>query len=236
LSFSHPSLAAAALTPRSQAVVDHPPVAGPVRRPDSDARMAAAFPIGPLFRAALEQFRAGQRAALERVYWAYLDDVERTVRGSLRQSLGRVNDDEVADLLQEIFAKAFSDEARLSYDGERPYGGYLAAISRNAVVDWLRRRQREVALTPQDLARVEAGDSDAVDEQRRHWQALTAEYLTLLPEPLRRVHEQRFERGQSQDAAAAALGLTRQRIRTLEHKLLQGLRRFLDAAGDRRQR
>lgn len=56
-------------------------------------------------------------------------------------------------------------------------------------------------------------------------------YLARLPAPLASVHHHRFVLGRSQDAAAKALNLTRQRLRTLEKKLRSGLARELKRAG-----
>src|SRR5258706_11892085 len=92
-----------------------------------------------LFRdrpALLDAFYRGDGPALEDVYWGYVDLVEGIARhgflvlrsGQRVHGAGR---DEIADLVQETFARAFGDRARRAYDGQRPYGPYLATIARN---------------------------------------------------------------------------------------------------------
>jgi DNA-directed RNA polymerase specialized sigma24 family protein len=96
----------------------------------------------------LAPFHRGDERVLEEVYWAYCQRVEAVARhGSiLLRSGGRVRGiDDVEDLVNETFARAFTDRARKSYDGKRPYGPYLAAIARNLLVDEARRRGRELA-------------------------------------------------------------------------------------------
>src|SRR4051794_33518728 len=63
----------------------------------------------------LRAFRGGNREALERVYRLCVSDVELRVRRALR-SLGLLSAANLADLVQEVFLRAFSTSARLSYD------------------------------------------------------------------------------------------------------------------------
>src|SRR5262245_3311733 len=98
----------------------------------------------------LQAYRQGERHALTEVYWAYVERVERLVRFGLRMSRSpgelRSSSSDVAELMQEIFARAFSERARLGFDGLRDYGPYLGTLARNLIVDWARRRRREVLL------------------------------------------------------------------------------------------
>ena len=55
--------------------------------------------------------------------------------------------------------------------------------------------------------------------------------MKALPEELRQVHHQRFVLATPQRQAAEALGISRQSLRTLEKKLIVGLRRQLRQAG-----
>jgi len=76
----------------------------------------------------LIRFRAGDRSALETVYWAYVDQITRVVRAVMASyvaatgELVRFGATELGDLVQEVFARAFSPESRNRYDGGRPYG------------------------------------------------------------------------------------------------------------------
>jgi len=185
--------------------------------------------------ALLAAFRRGERAALERVYWHYIDRIERVVRHGfhLLRGPGHVmgaRPDEVADLVQETFARAFTERARLAYDGIRDYAPFLTTIARNLLADRARRLGRELQL-PEDW------EEPAVEEEipfadDRTMRAVR-EYLTALSDELRGVHEKRYVRGLSQEEAASQLGLTRQRLRTLEKKLRQGLAAHMERLGIR---
>jgi DNA-directed RNA polymerase specialized sigma24 family protein len=56
-------------------------------------------------------------------------------------------------------------------------------------------------------------------------------YLAALPQDLREVHKLRHEECLSQEQAAEKLGVGRQKLRTLERRLREGLAAALDAAG-----
>src|SRR5262249_3555114 len=114
----------------------------------------------------LRDFRQGKRAALEEVYWAYVNVVEKVVRrGAVRSStaqLGGAVGDEWSDVVQETFLRAFAERARLGYDGIRPYRPYLLTICRNVMADHSRRRGREAPseLLVEDLLDVADGVDD----------------------------------------------------------------------------
>jgi RNA polymerase sigma-70 factor (ECF subfamily) len=184
----------------------------------------------------LRAFRRGDRAALDVVYHQCVDDVERMVRQGLR-ALGKLAAANLEDVMQEVFLRAFSDMARAGYDGVRPYGPYVLTIARHVLVDWAKRCGREIPMS--DLL-------DPIANQRTRWDAteleglggydrgqisVVARYLETLPPELGLVHQHRFVRAVSQEAAAEAMGITRQRLRTLEKRLVKGLRRALRQAG-----
>lgn len=87
-------------------------------------------------------YRAGERAALERAYRAYVRPIERYLRSLARfygsPELGQSS--AVADFLQEVFTRAFSTSARRNYDESRAFGAYVTTIARNCFVDTLRVR------------------------------------------------------------------------------------------------
>jgi RNA polymerase sigma-70 factor (ECF subfamily) len=182
----------------------------------------------------LLDFRGGQRRALEEVYWAYVGKVAQVVRygffrGGARVSGARPH--EVSDLVQEIFARAFAERARLAYDGVRDYGPYLLTIARNLLADRLRQSGRELPLEalPESLEGVAAdGPIEWADPATV---SLVEEYLASLAPELRQVHEARYVRGLTQTEAASELGLSRQQLRTREAHLRDGLERVLKAKG-----
>lgn len=182
----------------------------------------------------LSRFRRGDREALVAVYWAYVDRIERLIRGGWRAPSGeRVEPpgrDDIADLVQETFVRAFAERARLGFDGVREYGPYLVTIARNLLVDWARRRGRElpvdsldswIAQSTEREPEVDAPWSDPDTVKR------VEQYLAALPRELADVHRERYVRAQSQRDAAAALGISRQQLRTRENRLRDGLRRWL---------
>ena len=202
------------------------------------AREEGAACFGRAEAGLLQRFREGDPAALERIYRAHVDSVARAVAGTLRrysrhgwQDGWREAAAEVPDLVQDVFARAFEPQARRRFDGTRDYGPYLSQIARNAVVDYLRRRRRQVIRNPAPLmdeaalrpAPHELGD-DVGDLQIR---ALVGRYVARLPPDLRRVHDALYVQELSQREAAAELGLGRQVIRTLEFRLREGLRSAL---------
>jgi RNA polymerase sigma-70 factor (ECF subfamily) len=202
----------------------------------------------PIFRRhpdLLRRFRDGERDALETVYRAYVGKIEDIARFGFRvpgtaivaAGLAR-RPEELADLVQEVFVKAFAEKARRSFDGEREYGPFLNAITRNVAIDWARRRGREI---PTPWHELDDARLDPVSEAETAPEAWTDEptlavvrgYLASLDGELRRLHEARYQRGLSQRDAAEALGIGRQVVRTLEARLREGLRQALAAAEKR---
>jgi RNA polymerase sigma-70 factor (ECF subfamily) len=179
----------------------------------------------------LRAFREGDRAVVADVYWAYVDLVERVVHRAFQRAGGRgVPAEEVADLVQEVFVRAFRERARLAYDGLREYRPFLGTVARNVVTDWARRRGRALVELPEELEAQPTDDAEpgwADEEVVRATEA----YLAGLPVELAGVHQQRFVLGNSQLEAARQLGFTRQQVRTLEGKLRDGLALALRKAG-----
>src|SRR5262245_19722724 len=101
-------------------------------------------------RALLDGFRKGDRSALERVYAAYARDVAQQLkRGFTFQSGGRScrfhgppSAADLEDRVHDVFVRAFSDGARLAYDGLTPYKNYLYTVARNLVIDDFRKKER----------------------------------------------------------------------------------------------
>jgi RNA polymerase sigma-70 factor (ECF subfamily) len=180
----------------------------------------------------LRAFRKGDPDALETVYRQHVGEVESWLRRALLR-VGRLTPADLGDLVQDVFLRAFSDPARASYDGLREYPPFLMTIARNLFVDWARRAGREI---PGSDFLDDALEKDRTDEAdappfEPAVVAVVSAYLASLPEELRRVHHQRFVLATPQRQAAEALGISRQSLRTLEKKLMAGLRERLRAAG-----
>ncbi|HKO50537.1 MAG TPA: sigma-70 family RNA polymerase sigma factor [Polyangiaceae bacterium] len=182
----------------------------------------------------LFDFRAGMPAALETVYRHYVRAVDSYLR-ALARSAGSPELSQpsaVADMLQEVFIRAFSPNARQAYDGLRDFGPYLNTIARNCFIDALRRGKKERSLGLHDSAvALEDLPISTQDQYEPVIIAVLDSYLSELPAPLRGVYEQRFELGVSQQAACGKLGISRRSLRTAEERLRNGLRRALLLAG-----
>jgi RNA polymerase sigma-70 factor (ECF subfamily) len=177
-------------------------------------------------------FRRGDRAAAEKVYRDHVEMVERYVRTALFR-VGKLTGANLADVVQDVFTKAFSRSARESYDGLREYAPFLMTIARNALVDWLRKSGRELPEGDLEMHFAPALSSAWVAENETYGPELLAtvsSYVDSLPESLRAVHERRFIAAEPQERAAEALGISRQNLRTLERKLVDGLRRAIRRA------
>jgi RNA polymerase sigma factor (sigma-70 family) len=178
--------------------------------------------------------------AIRTVYWEYVRKVEHLLRAGfeirdrgVRVGGTRQKPEDLADLVQEVFVRAFSTRGRTGYDGLRDYGPYLFAIARNVLVDWARGRGREI---PSPWNEIEAVMGTAPSEEAPRWAEpetirVVEEYLSRLPEDLRQVHKLRHEDGLSQEQAAEKLGIGRQTLRTLERRLRDGLSAVLEVAG-----
>jgi len=183
----------------------------------------------------LRRFRDGDRAALDAVYQAYVNTVTRSVVGALRRHGGtgrqswRTIAGEVPDLVQDVFTRAFEPRTRRRFDGLRQYGPYLGQITRNVVVDHLRKHwrqlsaERDMVLEEITLAPAAEAASPGSGADLRTM-TLVRRYVAGLSPDLRRVHEALYVRGLSQREAALALGLGRQVVRSMEAKLRDGLR------------
>jgi RNA polymerase sigma factor (sigma-70 family) len=181
----------------------------------------------------LASFRQGRRDVLARVYRAYARPVERYLGAMARHGAAQdlAQPSAIADLLQEVFIKAFSADARRAYDELHEYGPYLSVVARNCFIDALRARGREVLKPPEQMP----VDLEAVFQPSatRDPEVLVVlyQYLSQLPSALKCVYEQRFVLGRSQDDTCSALGVSRRRVRTLEERLRSGLRKALVKSG-----
>lgn len=194
--------------------------------------------------ALLRRFRDGDRGALEVVYRHFVRDVWRLLRlgfvsgASGARVPGIADRALLADAVQEVFVRAFGDAARLGYDGLRPYRPYLFRIARNARIDQLRRSGREVLLGDAGASGL---DFDALVERNapvpepeettgdHERQAVTRAYVATLDGEEQRYVQLRFVDELPQLEVAQRMAITRRRARTLEGRVLDGLRKALRA-------
>lgn len=202
-------------------------------------------------RELLDAFRRGDRDALARVYRAHIDEVELVVRRGFvvganaeHRVPGMGVDDEVRDVVQEAFVRAFAPKAREAYDGLRAYRPYLLRIVKNLMIDRARASNRRPVLADErgvgDIdAAIHRDQSLRLDapmgaEDALHWKRLREayhEYQESMDTEERELVRVRYEDGLSQRDAADALGVSRRRVRTVEERIKDGLTRFLRERG-----
>jgi RNA polymerase sigma factor (sigma-70 family) len=202
-------------------------------------------------RELLERFRAGQRSALEEVYRHYVTSVQSFLsRGFTFRSgdqtlrfAGYTQPFDLDNAIQETFARAFRETARMGYDGLHPYKNYILAIARNFVVDQL--RSRDAAMLPlvdaagsgveeDDGPAAEHGEPAPGAEQellRSELGRLYAAFVAELGERDRTFFRARFEEQRSQVEAGRLSGLSHMQARTLEKKLRKRFLAFMQARG-----
>lgn len=208
-------------------------------------------------RQLLARFRDGNPEALERVYRHFAPKVAAFLRSgfvySNKQAAapGIVSPFELESAVQEVFVRAFSPQARMAYDGMRPYAGFLYGIARNVVLDERRRRARrgETAEPPEVMERYHARQrassnagfvavgpvpddtpvEDRIDQHRAR--ELVHQFLDReCDDRDRALYTLRYGRELSQEAAARQAGLTRIQVRRWETKFRKRLLRFLKRA------
>lgn len=192
-------------------------------------------------RELLRQFRDGHEQALTRVYRHYAPKLATFVRsgfqlGSDNRFSGFSSTFDVESAIQEVFSRAFTERARLGYDGVRPYESYLYGIARHVIADELRRRtrMREQSLDePAEMALESARSAAAAaDDEDRRLQALIDDFVRdQLDDRDRRLYQLRYREGLTQQATADAAGLSRIQIRRWETKLRRRLLRHLKRGG-----
>ncbi len=195
----------------------------------------------------LDRFRRGERPALTAVYHRYVDDVATLARrGFTIESSGHVyvrglDADGEREVVQETFVKAFAEKARLAYDGVSPYRPYLLRITKNHMIDRYRAGQRPTVPIDEtgvgdldDLLARNANLPAGTEPEDPAWVALRAatnDYVATLDDESRHVIALRFVEEQSQDETASRMSCTRRRVRTIEDRVLAGLRKFLQSRG-----
>lgn len=200
------------------------------------------MPFLPSNRHLLERFRAGDPEALAEVYSHYAPDLVRFLQQSSwfqwRGTTGRFGGFraplESADAVQEVFVRAFSERARLSYDGLKPFGGWLNGIARHYVLDEFRKRyaaaDAEIIDAAQGMSSAEAISPESSAEESEAARLVEA-FRSGLEGMEARLYDARFVQGNTQQEAAGLLGMTRIRLRRVELKLRRRLLEHLKTNG-----
>lgn len=136
---------------------------------------------------------------------------------------------ELADAVQETFARAFSEQSRRAYDGLGPFGAWLTGIAHHLAVDHFRKRQTADAmlqsLVPSADPRTSSAPAPDVAAEENEAGRLLTIFRATLEAGERSLFEARYEARLTQQEAAVSLGLTRIQVRRAELKLR---RRLLD--------
>ena len=209
----------------------------------------------PEDRALLDAFRHGQHEALVQVYQHYAPIVAGVLKaGFMFESQGRrcrfrglSSAFDVEDRLQEVFARAFVERARLAYDGLAPYQAYIVRIARNLVIDDFRSKKQalieyfeelpealseglSVASEPLHGLLDTSGDPE-VDATARETLTLVEAFITTLAPRERRVLELRFRQGLDQHEIVAQTGLSPSRVKTSELRIRRQFFGFMKRNG-----
>jgi RNA polymerase sigma-70 factor, ECF subfamily len=190
----------------------------------------------PSDRDMLARFRAGERKALEAVYRHYAPQLSAMVFRGLPTHGGRVRCTgpfEVGAVVQETFARALQERARLAYDGLTPYLSYLSAIARNHLLNERRVREEPADAQAIDSAAGLAANGEAAlssapkgpDEQveATELSRLIEAFLSAKSALERDIFHARFVERLTQDEAAAKVGLSRIQVRRAEAHLRRDL-------------
>ena len=168
--------------------------------------------------AALEwAFARGEEGALRRLYDRY---------GRLVYSIAlrRLDPEAAADITQEVFVSAWRAHDR--YDPDRgAVAGWLVAITRNKIIDELRRRRRRVdTVSDEGVEVVELGADIATIADRM----LVAEALKSLDARRRGLVELSFFEGLTHSAIAERTGTPLGTVKSEIRRGLERMRRYLD--------
>jgi RNA polymerase sigma factor (sigma-70 family) len=199
-------------------------------------------------RPLLKKFRQGEESALRTVFHFYAGHIEMMLsRGfSERKSNSFVRldlDIEMRrELMQQVFIKAFSESARLAYDGIRSYRAYLSTIARNVIIDEWRRNKKDYRLAGTPWEALETISCDAaVDygreieqfespEERIHWQQCldaTDDFISSLKATEQQFVKLRYQEELPQTEVAERLKLSRWKVRAMEKRIQARLKKHL---------
>lgn len=158
--------------------------------------------------------------AFEQLYRSSRDDVYAYAAGLLRDRSA------AEDVTATAFERAYRKRSR--FDPERGSGrAWLFGIARNAALDELRRRKRQVSIgadpvDPQSLA--------GVDPERLERRLLLAEAMRELPPRDRELVALKFFAGLSNAEIAGVIGTSQTNAGTRIHRVVEKLREACDGA------
>ncbi len=166
---------------------------------------------------------------MQRVYTSYAPLVHTVCRHGFGGFRGFFDPIDREDAVQSIFAAAFTEKARLSYNGIDPYASFLRGIAHNVVRRMLESRKR-FERKPEQLVQ----ESEDLEAAAIHRQALDAvrQFRESVTDPTEATILARyFCDGWAEEKLAEHLGITRYKTRKLIAKLQKRMRKHLKAHG-----
>jgi RNA polymerase sigma-70 factor (ECF subfamily) len=129
------------------------------------------------------------------------------------------------DVVQNVFLSLH--RARHTYRPERPFGPWLRAIARNAVIDHLRARGRhpaEISLEAKGVAEPVADEANSIAVESQPLSSELAGALAELPPTQREAVELLHVEGLSVAEAAEQVGVSRGALKVRAHRGYKALR------------
>ena len=172
-----------------------------------------------------EAFRRGERWAMNEVYQVYFPVVSIVARQGFGNFRGFFNPADRDDAIQTIFAAAFEEKARLSYNGIDPYVSFLRGLGHNVVRRMLEKSTRfkrtDWVADPGGAAPDTAEDtiikSEAAQVMRKFYEDLSDPNEKI-------ILERYYVNGEAEESIAKDIGMTRYKVRktiALLHRLMQ---------------
>ena len=156
-------------------------------------------------------FKAGERWAMAAVYRTYLPLIRTVTTHGFGNFKGFFDPTDRDDAVQNIFAVAFSEKARLRYNGVDPYGSFLRGIAQNVVRKMLDKKTR-FDRRPESLHQESANvETEYINKETAN--ILRTFRTNVIDEPDKTVLQRYFCDGTAEETLAKELGITRHSVR-----------------------
>jgi RNA polymerase sigma-70 factor (ECF subfamily) len=174
----------------------------------------------------VQQAVGGDGDAFTHLYDIYVERVYRHIAYRVRVVA------DVEDLTQEVFVRAWHAIRRYK-TGQRPFLAWLYTIAHNLVIDYYRKKGRELLSPLEELPPRVSGQSDA-DTELFLDRDVVRRMLAQLPEDQQKVLMFRFVEGLDHAEVAAALGKSQGAVRVIQLRALRRLRQWLEGGEEKR--
>lgn len=165
-------------------------------------------------------YQQGEYGAFEELYSRHSGRVYSYLKGKMNAP------GEAEDLLQHTFLKVH--QARAAYNGMLPFLPWLFSISRNLLIDHMRKHRPVIIETEKLLALADKASQQA-PESPVTWD----DVMKLLPDDQRKLIQLRFEEGLSFEEIANLSGGNETSVRKRVSRTVQSLRKLFNVKGGR---